>query len=104
MKSVKIDMPDRVHRKIKQWVVLSENDVTQADLLIYLFENLASVPMPKLKPDPVLLSALKKPPKGLTVDQRKTLELIGKGVIKAIPDEQKLIDRLLKNNAIDPTK
>lgn len=97
MKSLKVDMPDRIHKKIKQWVVNAEDELTQTELLIYIFDNLHDIPIPKVKPNSVLLSALEKPAKWLSIDQRRTLELIGKGVVKATPDEQKLIDKLIKS-------
>lgn len=97
MKSLKVDMPDRIHKKIKQWVVNAEDELTQTELLIYIFDNIHNLPIPKVKPNPILLSALEKPVKWLSLDQRRTLELIGKGIIKPTQDEQKLADKLIKS-------
>ena len=97
MKSVKLELPARLHKKLKQWLLDCEQ--TQADMFCYLVDNLP--PAPKLKPNSLLLNYLSEYKntqalrKSLSPDDIRVLELVARGIVKPTPDEQKLIDKLL---------
>lgn len=103
--NLKIEIPVRTHQKIRKWVAECESRTSQADLLIYAFENLPA--MPRLVPNSEVSNLLKNPGalKGLTPDEKKVLQLIAKGIIKATPDDIKLIEKISKAlNIITPAK
>lgn len=93
---LKTEIPIRTHQKIRLWVAQCESRISQADLLIYAFENLP--PMPHLIPNSFVANLIKKPGalKGLTEDEKKVLRLIAQGIIKPTTDDDKLIERIAK--------
>jgi hypothetical protein len=104
---LKTEIPARTHQKIRLWVAQCEDRLSQADLLIYAFENLP--PMPKLVPNSAVANLIKKPGalKGLTPDEKKVLNLIAKGIIKATTEDKQLIEKItkeLENTASKPKR
>ena len=95
--NLKIELPIRTHQKIRKWVAECESRISQADLLVYIFENLPA--MPKLVPNSEVANLLAQPGalKGLTNDEKKVLQLIAKGIIKPSKDDERLIDRIAKS-------
>lgn len=97
MKSAKIELPARLHKKLKMWLL--ECDQMQSDMFCYLIDNLP--PVPQFKPNSRLINYLKEYKNQVTLkkqystDDLKILDLVARGIIKPTPDEEKLIDKLL---------
>lgn len=89
MKWMKLQIPDRLHQRFKEWAVMSGQK--QADIIYYLFDNLP--PTLKVRPNSRLLAWLDTPAnrKKLTDDQIRTYELIGLGLVRPLPEEVKQI-------------
>lgn len=89
MKWMKLQIPDRLHQKFKEWAVMSGQK--QNDIIYYLFDNLP--PTLKVRPNSRLLAWLDTPAnrKKLTDDQIRTYELIGLGLVRPLPEEVKQI-------------
>lgn len=98
MKSVKLELPARLHKQLKLWLI--ECEQSQSDMFCYLVDHLP--PAPKFEPRSDLLNYLSVYQnqtflrKNYSKDDIRMLELIARGVIKPNADEQKLIDKLLK--------
>lgn len=89
MKWMKLQIPDRLHQRFKEWAVMSGQK--QNDIIYYLFDNLP--PTLKVRPNSRLLAWLDTPAnrKKLTDDQIRTYELIGLGLVRPLPEEIKQI-------------
>lgn len=89
MKWMKLQIPDRLHQRFKEWAVMSGQK--QNDIIYYLFDNLP--PTLKVRPNNRLLSWLEDPTnkEKLTPDQFRIYELIGLGLVEPLPEEVKQI-------------
>lgn len=97
MKSAKIEMPSRLYKKMKMWLLDCNHQ--QSEMFCYLIDNLPAPP--QLKPNSRLDTYLKVYDNQISIKKQygteilKTLELISKGLIVATTDEQKIIDKLI---------
>jgi hypothetical protein len=93
MKWMRLQIPDRLHQRFKEWAVMSGQK--QNDIIYYLFDN---IPKPiQVKQNQRLLEYINEPGnrKKLTDDQIRTYELIGLGLIKPTADEAKAITKMI---------
>ena len=101
MKRMSLNIPDRIYRKWKLWMALTEAKATQEDWICWLFENLPDIPT-DIKQDEALLEILDtaKSKLNYSLDQKKIAELIAKGLLDPTDEEKEMVHKLKHDQKI----